>query len=614
MTAPAARRGARPIRTVAAAVIAAARAPIFAVLTVAVAVADAVAIAVAVAVAIVLLGAGRVAAQPVAPPPAPVAPVAPPGDTGFIGPGGALLEIDDCPPPDPAASDAQLRARFVSTFARGEVLFKQGEYTGAVGELIGAYCIAGGFKDGRQVRYALLKDIGQAYERSLDYEKAIGYLARYLRELPASATADKRLFESRILVLQKLRGQVLVQTSPGGATVTLSNESGVAGRGASGRAIDVLGGTYTMLVELAGHEPSSQQVEVRIGKPFAFFVPLRPLRGRLSAQVVPGDAKVFLRDRSVERFVGIGRVDEELPTGKYVLVAEAADRLRVEQPVEVLPNRVNRMQLDLPPRPQFGRRQLVTFSSVIGASSTGGMLYALGNGGISGLGVAGGAALGLFGSYLYLPEQVPLGTSNLTITAGLAGVIGGVAGAFLVTGSGQVVQPAQGLTSLVAAGVGYYVGRRTDVSVGDAALFNSSVLWGAVVGGLFALSFDGEREISSGLVLSGLGMGTASGILMTRYFEISRRRAVLIDIGGLLGMIGGVAAQSLAYPSKADGSSSASNEHLANFVLGGVAVGLLGAGALTRNLDAPKLPVKPAVGVAAAGGGSAPVYGIAGSW
>src|SRR5204862_3664719 len=125
----------------------------------------------------------------------------------------------------------------------------------------------------------------------------------------------------------------------------------------SGKPIDGIGGAYTMAVELEGYEPDSKDIEVRIGKPFAYFVPLQPLHGRLSVQVSPGDARVFLRDKSVERFIGIGRVDEVLPAGTYVLIAEAADRLKQERPIEVLPNRVNLTQIDLPPRPQFGRRQ-----------------------------------------------------------------------------------------------------------------------------------------------------------------------------------------------------------------------------------------------------------------
>jgi hypothetical protein len=344
---------------------------------------------------------------------------------------------------------------------------------------------------------------------------------------------------------------------------------------------------------------------------------MRPRSGRLSVQITPADARVFLRDKTVERFAGIGRVDEVLPAGEYVLIAEAADRLKEERPIEVLADRVNRLQIDLPHTPQFGRRQLIAYATFGAAFSTGGLLYALGDSSIASLGGAGGAALGLFGSLLYLPDQVPLGTSNLTITSGLAGTVAGVTGSLLFTDSGRVYWPAQGLGTLLGASLGYYLGHRTKVSAGDAALFNSSVAWGTSVGGLFALSFGAEdRRITAGLILSGLGMGTVSGVLMTRYFEISRRHAFLIDIGGLVGVLGGLAAESLAYPkSSASEDSPSGNEHAANFMLGGVVVGLIGAGFLTRNLDTPKIPVKPVVGAATtAHGGSAAIYGISGAW
>jgi hypothetical protein len=553
-----------------------------------------------------LVAATSAGAQPVAPPEQ---------DTGFIGRGAARLEIDDCPPSDPTATEAQLTARVGELYQRGVVLYTQGDYTGAVREFISYYCVAGGFERGRQVRYSVLKDIGQSHERSLDYEKAIGYFERYVRELPADAAADKQLSESRILVLQKLRAQIFVETSPGGATVTISNESGVAGRGRSGQPIEVPGGTYTMLVELAGHEPYSRQLEVRIGKPFAVVVPLRPLRGRLSVQVTPGDAKVFLRDRSVERFVGVGRADEMLATGEYVLIADAPDRLTVERPIEVLPNRVNRMQIDLPLKPQFGRRQLIAFSAIGAAYSSLGLLYAFDDGAVPVLGMFGGAAAGLLGSLLYLPEQVPRGTSNLTITSGLTGTAAGIVASLVFTDEAGVVLPIMGATTLLGAGVGYYVGSRTNVTPGDAALFASSAFWGTAAGGMFALSFGGsDRRISAGLFASGLGMGAVSGILMGRYFDVSRRRTVLIDVGGLIGLIGGLAAESLAYPDD-EAMTEGANEHAANFMLGGVAIGLIGAGILTRNLDAPKIPVKPAIGTAAtAGGASTVTYGLSGTW
>ena len=58
-----------------------------------------------------------------------------------------------------------------------------------------------------------------------------------------------------------------------------------------------------------------------------------------------------------------------------------------------------------------------------------------------------------------------------------------------------------------------------------------------------------------------------------------------------------------------------SQEHLANFALGGMAVGLLAAGVLTRNLDSPTIPVAPALMQAAASDGRrTTIYGVTGAW
>jgi hypothetical protein len=245
------------------------------------------------------------------------------------------------------------------------------------------------------------------------------------------------------------------------------------------------------------------------------------------------------------------------------------------------------------------------------------MLYAFDSEGISTLGFFLGGTAGFFGSYLYLGDQVPLGTSNLAITSGLGGALAGLTAGLVFTNEERIVPPVVGAMTVLGAGAGYYVGYRTNITPGDAALVASSVMWGSAVGGLFALSFGGEdRRITAGLVLSGLGMGAVSGVLMTRYFDVSRRHTVLIDVGGLIGVIGGLAAQSLVYPqSEAGEASPDSNEHAANFMLGGVAVGLVGAGILTRNIDAPRIPVKPAIGTATgANGASTTTYGISGAW
>src|SRR6185369_7203524 len=98
------------------------------------------------------------------------------------------------------------------------------------------------------------------------------------------------------------------------------------------------------------------------------------------------------------------------------------------------------------------------------------------------------------------------------------------------------VLPAIGSGMILGAGIGYYAGSATRIRPGDAAVINSGALWGGVTGALFVQSFDAGREVGSGIVLSGLGMGTIGGVLLTRYFNVSRGRAALLDVGGTVGI------------------------------------------------------------------------------
>ena len=61
-------------------------------------------------------------------------------DAGFIGKDIAVLEIDDCAPA-PQVTPDQLIKIASEHFERGEVLYVQGDYKGAVKELVAAYCI-----------------------------------------------------------------------------------------------------------------------------------------------------------------------------------------------------------------------------------------------------------------------------------------------------------------------------------------------------------------------------------------------------------------------------------------------------------------------------------------
>lgn len=563
--------------------------------------------ALAVIIVLAALAPDRAAAQP-----APGA--AAPADSGYIGRGVTALEIDDCKPIE--LSREEIRKQGSEHYERGETLYIQGDYEGAVRELVYSYCLVPGY-------YKLLKDIGQAYERNLDYEKAIGYLERYVQAVPPDARRgddacatdpqqDKANVARRVEVLRKLKAKIYVESSPAAARITIANDAGVAVRARSGETIEVFGGRYEMTTELDGYEPHRQAIDVRIGKPYTYFVPLIALKGRLSMQVLPSDARIFIGDR----FVGIGHIDVPLEGNTYVVTSEAPDRITDRRQVQVIANQVKRVQVELTARPQFGHRQLIVFSTIAGAVATASLLYAFQDTGLATLGSIGGGAAGFVGSAFLLPDDVPLGTSNLTVTATAGGSVLGAGVSLLFTQRAEVIQPVIGVSAALSGAFGYIIGSRTRVTTGDAAVINSGVVWGSVTGGLFALSFDPNHTVGGGLVLSGLGMGTIGGLLLQRNFSITRTHAALIDVGGLIGIIGGLAAESLAYPARTSGEVDPSaQEHLANFALGGMAIGLVGAGILTRNIDAPRLPVAPTITQATASDGRATtIYGVSGSW
>jgi hypothetical protein len=377
----------------------------------------------------------------------------------------------------------------------------------------------------------------------------------------------------------------------------------------------VLGGHYDMITELDGFEPHHQPIDVRIGKPYTYFVPLVALKGRLSMQVLPPDARIFLGDR----LVGIGHIDVPLEGNTYVVTSEAPDRITDRRRVQVLANQTKRVQVELTAQPQIGRRQLIAFSTAAGAGATASLLYAFQNTGLAGLGSVGGGAAGFFGSLFLLPDDLPLGTSDLTVTASAGGAILGIGASLLFTKRPEVIYPVVGASAVLGGTLGYIVGDRIRINPGDAALLNSGVVWGSVAGTLFAASFDPGHTVGGGLILSGLGMGTVGGLLLQSNFTVSRGHAALIDVGGLVGIIGGLAAESLVYPQTQQSSTSPvdlrSQEHLANYALGGMVVGLLAAGVLTRNLDDPKIPVSPTLTTATAGDGRpATMYGVTGRW
>jgi tetratricopeptide (TPR) repeat protein len=526
--------------------------------------------------------------------------------SGYIGKRTITLEIDDCPQIDPTLSHDQIKQRGSEHYERGETLYIQGDYDGAVREFVASYCLI--------PFYTLLKDIGTAYERSLDYERAIGYLERYVRAVPDDKPKeDKVMMTRRIAVLSGLKAHVFVETSPGGATIAIGNEAGIAARAKSGEPIEVTGGSYEITIERAGYETVTRQLDVKIGKPYALYVPLTPLKGELSVRVKPADARVFLGDRLIQ----IGAYNELVPAGTYDLSFEASGYQSTKRKIEVLPNQLRRELVELEPQLQTGRRQLIVYASIGGGAAITALLaktqqYSL----LGGLAGVGGGIIG----GLQLPADLSLGTSNLTITASLTGAAMGIAGSLALTDDAYVVAAVSGGGLLLGGGLGYYLGERFEITPGEAAVINSGVLWGTTAGGLFWTSFGAQRNVGASLMMSGLAMGAVSGTLLARYIPMSRTRALLLDIGGAVGLFGGLAAAGIEAERRnrqlGEGVEPPDRDELyANFALGGLAIGLIGAAVLTRNYDAPKTTVKPTLGTATKSDGSATLtYGIQGEF
>lgn len=516
-------------------------------------------------------------------------------DGGYIGKEIPVLEIDECPARDAMTPDEVKRVGG-EHFERGKVLYEQGDYSGAVKELVAAYCILPYF--------SMLKDIGLAYERDLNYERAIAYYEKFVLSVPADAKAmrpcdptpqaDRENVLARIAVLQKLRAKVRVNTDPDQAKITLIDYQGVvAARGKTGDELAVLAGHYDVLVEHEGFVSTQSQIDVEIGKPYTIFTKLEPEKGGLRVRIVPADARLFLQYPSGDKLqVGTGAYEARLPGGRYRISGEASGRLTIGKDIEVLPGSDIPVSLDLPPEPQFGRRQLIVYTTLAGGFAGGSIAGASENATAVATGVLAGAGTGFFGAYYAVPHNIPLGTSSLTITSSLIGgtLVGG--GAILATDKANVYFPGIGIGMIVGGGVGYYTGERLHISPGDAAVINSGALWGTTTGLLFSGSFDANRVIGAGLALSGLGMGTLGGVLMTRYFDISRGRAALIDVGGIVGVFIGLGIEGVVSSRQ---NAESSTERQTNYVLGGMATGLIVSGILTRNLDAPKIAITPSV-------------------
>lgn len=194
--------------------------------------------------------------------------------------------------------------------------------------------------------------------------------------------------------------------------------------------------------------------------------------------------------------------------------------------------------------------------------------------------IGGGGALGV--SLLATTHGITPGHAQLLNSS----VTWGGMNAFLFSDSLQDAELAWATLGGEAAGLGLGIGLRRawDPRSGDVALTNTGGIWTTVLVLLGHAVTDREPEVET-VVLSADG-GLLLGAGLSRVVDVSRGRTLLIDIGGVLGfLLGGTVAIGSESDTRAAGVEL--------FV--GTAGGLALATALTRDWDAPEVPVRLAL-------------------
>jgi hypothetical protein len=203
-----------------------------------------------------------------------------------------------------------------------------------------------------------------------------------------------------------------------------------------------------------------------------------------------------------------------------------------------------------------------------------------------------GAGAGLGGSLFFTSDGITSGHA----AALNAGAEWGAWNALAINGAleteeGKVVAGSAMLAQVIGLGVGELAWRNFHFSSGDVSLAGSGGLWAGVLTGMLATAADEDIEpktlLAASLIASDIGL-VGGALLATRY-PMSRGRALLIDLGGTVGLLFGIGGDVLIRGDKAEST---------DVLLAGSVGAMIGLGLstwLTDSWDLPDAPVRVAV-------------------
>jgi hypothetical protein len=492
-----------------------------------------------------------------------------------------------------AAAQEDHSVEFSKHYDAGDRFYDQGDWGHALREYQKAHEIL------PQIPRPLF-NIGKMYEFQGMMPEALEWYQRYLREADKEPEEYRKRAQTRVRALESTPARIRVgcelpDVQQGEiAEVFITGDDGRTIQTKCDEEIAVRAGHYRIQIRAQHYDPGKvTDVTLRIGQPFNYFEPLRRKKGELRVFADPEEALVLVTNLN-QRIYGDG-TPNELPDGVHNLHVEAPGRVAEDRQIEIRSGQPSLLNVPLRRQPRHGQLDLALFNAAYGGFVVPATVRAIcvgcgktpdsrtleaGNGLILS---TGGAALGAFTSLFVTDEKMTTGTAYFIMAGPLYGSLEGLAIGMATESDIEnklwwtLGGSAVGLTiSALAAGP-------VDSTIGDSLLLHTGGFWGAATGFMLWGSIGAERESDLGaFLLAGLNVGIVSGLVFSGETEYTWSHVAMINLG--------TAASTAIFLGLGAAIESDSGDQTQRwrFALGGMAVGFIASGLLTRNWDEPR--------------------------
>jgi len=519
-------------------------------------------------------------------------------------------------------------------FEAGDKLQDEGNYAAAAREYERAYQLAPHPRP--------LFNIAKLHELQGQRADALEWYRRYLRESRDGKDdeAYRKRAAMRVRFLESTPARLKVacdleeptQFDLDSARVIITTDDGQVKEARCDEVTDLRAGHYRVTVRAPNYETSRiEDLPAKIGEPYTYVFPLRRKKGQVRVFADPDDALV-LADGNIR--IDPAGVPSALPAGIHTLRVEAPGRVTDERSLEVRSDRETRVNVPLRRKPRSGQNDLAVFNAFYGGFVVPAAVRALciGCGANktlepeTGLALAvGGAGLGAFTSFFLTDDKMTTGTAYFIMAGPLWGSFEGFGIAEAAAGTSREATLAWTLGGgLVGASIAVVAAKPVDSTIGDALLLHTGAFWGTLSGFMLWGSIEARQETDLGrFILAGLNVGLVGGLAFSGETEYSWSHVAMINLGTAAST-----AVFLGLGAASETDSAGTQTRRWRFALGGMAIGLVASGLLTRNWDEPRyfktlaratpnlalLPPLPRVEVASDGSRRYLLDLLSGSW